>query len=60
MLFVIGFVGLGKIYIVIVFVVCFLKNKEIKKIILSCLVVEVGEKFGFLFGDMKDKIDFYL
>ena len=38
----------------------FLKNKEIKKIILSRPAVEAGEKLGFLPGDMKDKIDPYL
>mgnify|MGYP000783004798 FL=1 len=37
-----------------------LKNKEIKKIILSRPAVEAGEKLGFLPGDMKDKIDPYL
>ena len=38
----------------------FLKNKEIKKIILSRPAVEAGEKLGFLPGDMKEKIDPYL
>ena len=37
-----------------------LKNKEIRKIILSRPAVEAGEKLGFLPGDMKDKIDPYL
>lgn len=58
--FVVGLVGMGKIYMVVVLVVCVLKNKVVKKIILMCLVVEVGESFGFLFGDLKEKIDFYL
>ena len=37
-----------------------MKNKEVKKIILSRPAVEAGEKLGFLPGDMKDKIDPYL
>ena len=52
MVFAIGPAGSGKTYTV--------KNKEIKKIILSRPAVEAGEKLGFLPGDMKEKIDPYL
>ena len=50
----------GKTYTAIALAVRALKNKEIKKIILSRPAVEAGEKLGFLPGDMKDKIDPYL
>lgn len=60
MLFAIGPAGSGKTYTAIALAVRSLKNKEIKKIILSCPAVEAGEKLGFLPGDMKDKIDPYL
>ena len=46
----------GKTYTAIALAVRALKNKEIKKIILSRPAVEAGEKLGFLPGDMKDKI----
>ena len=52
--------GSGKTYTAIALAVRALKNKEIKKIILSRPAVEAGEKLGFLPGDMKDKIDPYL
>lgn len=48
--------GSGKTYVAIALAVKALKNKEIKKIILSRPAVEAGEKLGFLPGDMKDKI----
>ena len=60
MLFAIGPAGSGKTYTAIALAVRSLKNKEIKKIILSRPAVEAGEKLGFLPGDMKDKIDPYL
>lgn len=60
MLFAVGPAGSGKTYIAIALAVRALKNKEVKKIILSRPAVEAGEKLGFLPGDMKDKIDPYL
>ncbi len=56
----IGPAGSGKTYTAIAVAVKALKNKEVKKIILSRPAVEAGEKLGFLPGDMKDKIDPYL
>ena len=60
MIFAIGPAGSGKTYVSIALAVRALKNKEIRKIILSRPAVEAGEKLGFLPGDMKDKIDPYL
>ena len=60
MLFAIGPAGSGKTYISIALAVRALKNKEVRKIILSRPAVEAGEKLGFLPGDMKEKIDPYL
>ena len=60
MLFAIGPAGSGKTYTSIALAVRALKNREVKKIILSRPAVEAGEKLGFLPGDMKDKIDPYL
>ena len=60
MLFATGPAGSGKTYTAIALAVRSLKNKEIRKIILSRPAVEAGEKLGFLPGDMKDKIDPYL
>lgn len=60
MLFAIGPAGSGKTYVSIALAVRALKNKEIRRIILSRPAVEAGEKLGFLPGDMKDKIDPYL
>ena len=60
MVFAIGPAGSGKTYVSIALAVRALKNKEIRKIILSRPAVEAGEKLGFLPGDMKDKIDPYL
>ena len=58
--FAIGPAGSGKTYSAIALAVRALKNKEIRKIILSRPAVEAGEKLGFLPGDMKEKIDPYL
>ncbi len=58
--FALGPAGTGKTYIAIALAVKALKNKEIRRIILSRPAVEAGEKLGFLPGDMKDKIDPYL
>lgn len=60
MIFAIGPAGSGKTYVAIALAVRALKNKEIRKIILSRPAVEAGEKLGFLPGDMKDKVDPYL
>ena len=60
LLFAIGPAGSGKTYTAIALAVRALKNREVKKIILSRPAVEAGEKLGFLPGDMKDKIDPYL
>ena len=60
LVFAIGPAGSGKTYTAIALAVRALKNKEIKKIILSRPAVEAGEKLGFLPGDMKEKIDPYL
>lgn len=60
MMFVVGPAGSGKTYTAIALAVRALKNKEVKKIILSRPAVEAGEKLGFLPGDMKEKIDPYL
>lgn len=60
MIFAIGPAGSGKTYTAIALAVRSLKNKEIKKIILTRPAVEAGEKLGFLPGDMKDKLDPYL
>lgn len=60
MLFATGPAGTGKTYLSIALAVRALKEKAIRKIILSRPAVEAGEKLGFLPGDMKDKIDPYL
>ncbi len=60
MVFAVGPAGTGKTYISIALAVKALKEKNIKKIILSRPAVEAGEKLGFLPGDMKEKIDPYL
>lgn len=60
MVFAVGPAGTGKTYLSIALAVKALKDKQIKKIILSRPAVEAGEKLGFLPGDMKDKIDPYL
>ena len=58
--FALGPAGTGKTYIAMALAVKALKNREVRKIILSRPAVEAGEKLGFLPGDMKDKIDPYL
>ena len=60
MIFAVGPAGSGKTYTSIALAVRALKNKEVRKIILSRPAVEAGEKLGFLPGDTKDKIDPYL
>lgn len=60
LVFGVGPAGSGKTYVAIALAVKALKNKEVRKIILSRPAVEAGEKLGFLPGDMKEKIDPYL
>ncbi|MDR0186890.1 PhoH family protein [Prevotella brunnea] len=60
MVFAVGPAGTGKTYLSIALAVKALKEKTIKRIILSRPAVEAGEKLGFLPGDMKEKIDPYL
>lgn len=60
MIFATGPAGTGKTYLSIALAVRALKDKVIRKIILSRPAVEAGEKLGFLPGDMKEKIDPYL
>ncbi len=60
MVFATGPAGSGKTYTAIALAVRALKNREVRKIILSRPAVEAGEKLGFLPGDMKEKIDPYL
>ena len=60
LVFATGPAGTGKTFIAIALAVKALKNKEIRKIILSRPAVEAGEKLGFLPGEMTDKLDPYL
>ncbi len=60
LLFAVGPAGSGKTYTAIALAVRALKNKEVRRIILSRPAVEAGEKLGFLPGDMKEKIEPYL
>ena len=60
LLFAVGPAGTGKTYIAIALAVRALKNREIKRIILTRPAVEAGERLGFLPGDLKDKLDPYL
>ncbi len=60
LLFAIGPAGSGKTYTAIALAVRALKEREVKRIILTRPAVEAGEKLGFLPGDMKDKLDPYL
>lgn len=60
MTFAVGPAGTGKTYLSIALAVKALKEKQVKRLILSRPAVEAGEKLGFLPGDMKDKIDPYL
>lgn len=60
MLFAIGPAGTGKTYTAVAMAVKALKNKEVKRIILTRPAVEAGENLGFLPGDLKEKLDPYL
>lgn len=60
LLFAVGPAGSGKTYTAIALAVRALKNREVKRIILTRPAVEAGEKLGFLPGDMKEKLDPYL
>lgn len=60
LIFALGPAGTGKTYTAIALAVRALKNKQVKKIILSRPAVEAGERLGFLPGDLKEKIDPYL
>lgn len=59
-LFAIGPAGTGKTYTAVALAVRALKNKEIKRIVLTRPAVEAGESLGFLPGDLKEKVDPYL
>lgn len=60
LVFAIGPAGTGKTYMAVALAVKALKNKEVKKIIITRPAVEAGENLGFLPGDLKEKIDPYL
>jgi phosphate starvation-inducible PhoH-like protein len=60
LLFAVGPAGSGKTYTAIALAVRALRNKEVKRIILTRPAVEAGEKLGFLPGDLKEKLDPYL
>jgi phosphate starvation-inducible PhoH-like protein len=60
LLFAVGPAGTGKTYTAIALAVKALRNREVKRIIISRPVVEAGESLGFLPGDVKEKIDPYL
>jgi phosphate starvation-inducible protein PhoH and related proteins len=60
LVFALGPAGTGKTYISVALAVKALKNKEVKKIIITRPAVEAGENLGFLPGDLKEKIDPYL
>ena len=60
LLFAVGPAGTGKTYIAIALAVRALKNREIKRIVLTRPAVEAGERLGFLPGALKDKLDPYL
>lgn len=60
MVFAIGPAGTGKTYTGVALAVRALKNKEVKRIILTRPAVEAGENLGFLPGDMKEKLDPYM
>lgn len=60
MLFCIGPAGTGKTYTAVAIAVKFLKDKKVKKIILTRPAVEAGENLGFLPGDLKEKLDPYM
>jgi len=60
LIFAVGPAGTGKTYVAIALAVRALKNREIRRIILTRPAVEAGERLGFLPGDLKDKLDPYL
>jgi len=60
LIFALGPAGTGKTYIAIALAVRALKNREVRRIILTRPAVEAGERLGFLPGDLKDKLDPYL
>jgi phosphate starvation-inducible PhoH-like protein len=60
LVFAVGPAGTGKTYISVAMAVKALKNKEVKKIVITRPAVEAGENLGFLPGDLKEKIDPYL
>ncbi len=60
LIFAIGPAGTGKTYTAVALAVQALKNREIKRIILTRPAVEAGENLGFLPGDLKDKLDPYM
>jgi phosphate starvation-inducible PhoH-like protein len=60
MMFAVGPAGTGKTYTAVALAVRALKNKEVKRIILTRPAVEAGENLGFLPGDMKEKLDPYM
>lgn len=60
MVFAIGPAGTGKTYTAVALAVRALKNKQIKRIVLTRPAVEAGENLGFLPGDLRDKLDPYL
>lgn len=60
MIFAIGPAGTGKTYTAVALAVKALKNKEVKRIILTRPAVESGENLGFLPGDLKEKLDPYM
>jgi phosphate starvation-inducible PhoH-like protein len=60
MLFAVGPAGTGKTYTAVALAVKALKEKEVKRIILTRPAVESGENLGFLPGDLKDKLDPYM
>ncbi len=60
MVFVVGPAGTGKTYTAVALAVRALKNKQIRRIILTRPAVEAGENLGFLPGDLRDKLDPYL
>ena len=60
LLFAVGPAGSGKTYTAIALAVRALKEKQVRRIILTRPAVEAGEKLGFLPGDMKEKLDPYL
>jgi phosphate starvation-inducible PhoH-like protein len=60
MIFAVGPAGTGKTYTAVALAVRALKNKEVRRIVLTRPAVEAGENLGFLPGDLKDKLDPYL